>query len=148
VLITRTWSPHDYATQSAAPAGDIQRRGLGAFCHRLRPGSCAALGGVHGHRRRLLDGAERRSAHVLQLDAGPAQARGPRQRRRAKPGRPAAGSTLPTDARAPVRGLARMPAPALKALAFNCSLKSAGGREKSSTDVLLRQLLDALATHG
>ena len=41
-----------------------------------------------------------------------------------------------------------MPAPALKVLAFNCSLKSAGGREKSSTDVLLKQLLDALATHG
>jgi len=41
-----------------------------------------------------------------------------------------------------------MPAPALKVLAFNCSLKSAGGREKSSTDVLLKQLLDALAKHG
>jgi multimeric flavodoxin WrbA len=41
-----------------------------------------------------------------------------------------------------------MPAPALKVLAFNCSLKSAGGREKSSTDVLLQQLLDALAKHG
>ena len=41
-----------------------------------------------------------------------------------------------------------MPAPALKVLAFNCSLKSAGGKEKSSTDILLQQLLDALATHG
>jgi multimeric flavodoxin WrbA len=41
-----------------------------------------------------------------------------------------------------------MPAPALKVLAFNCSLKSAGGREKSSTDVPLQQLLDALAKHG
>jgi multimeric flavodoxin WrbA len=41
-----------------------------------------------------------------------------------------------------------MPAPALKVLAFNCSLKSAGGREKSSTDILLQQLLDALAKHG
>jgi multimeric flavodoxin WrbA len=41
-----------------------------------------------------------------------------------------------------------MPAPTLKVLAFNCSLKSAGGREASSTDVLLKQLLDALARHG
>ena len=41
-----------------------------------------------------------------------------------------------------------MPARALKVLAFNCSLKSAGGREKSSTDILLQQLLDALAKHG
>src|SRR3984885_2894977 len=32
--------------------------------------------------------------------------------------------------------------------AFNCSLKSANGREKSSTDVLLKQLLDALEHHG
>jgi len=36
----------------------------------------------------------------------------------------------------------------LKVLAFNCSLKSASGKEKSSTDVLLRQLLDALKEHG
>ncbi|MCC6890077.1 MAG: NAD(P)H-dependent oxidoreductase [Hyphomicrobiales bacterium] len=36
----------------------------------------------------------------------------------------------------------------LKALAFNCSLKSAGGNEASSTEVLLRQLLDALAAHA
>jgi hypothetical protein len=36
-----------------------------------------------------------------------------------------------------------MPQRALKVLAFNCSLKSANGREKSSTDVLLKQLLDA-----
>lgn len=38
--------------------------------------------------------------------------------------------------------------PGLKVLAFNCSLKSASGREKSSTDVLLQQLLDALEEHG
>ncbi|MGE3148932.1 MAG: flavodoxin family protein [Pseudorhodoplanes sp.] len=36
---------------------------------------------------------------------------------------------------------------ALKALAFNCTLKSARDKEKSSTEVLLRQLLDALAEH-
>ena len=41
-----------------------------------------------------------------------------------------------------------MPVPSLNVLAFNCSLKSAGGRETSSTDVLLKQLLDALAQHG
>jgi multimeric flavodoxin WrbA len=42
-----------------------------------------------------------------------------------------------------------MPRRALKVLAFNCSLKSANGREKSSTDVLLKQLLlDALEHHG
>jgi multimeric flavodoxin WrbA len=41
-----------------------------------------------------------------------------------------------------------MPAPTLKVLAFNCSLKSARGRETSSTDVLLKQLLNALAKHG
>jgi multimeric flavodoxin WrbA len=41
-----------------------------------------------------------------------------------------------------------MPAPALKVLAFNCSLKSARGDEASSTDVLLGQVLDALAQHG
>jgi multimeric flavodoxin WrbA len=35
----------------------------------------------------------------------------------------------------------------LKAIALNCSLKSARGREKSSTDVLLRQVLDALKKH-
>ena len=38
--------------------------------------------------------------------------------------------------------------PALKVVAFNCSLKPAGGKEKSSTDALLRQLLDELETHG
>ncbi len=37
---------------------------------------------------------------------------------------------------------------ALKVLAFNCSLKSANGREKSSTDLLLKQLLDALKARG
>jgi len=36
----------------------------------------------------------------------------------------------------------------LKVIAFNCSLKSAGGKEKSSTDVLLRQLLAELEKHG
>src|SRR6202044_3050766 len=41
-----------------------------------------------------------------------------------------------------------MPPRALKVLAFNCSLKSANGRETSSTDVLLKQLLKALARHG
>lgn len=41
-----------------------------------------------------------------------------------------------------------MPPRALKVLAFNCSLKSATGREKSSTEVLLKQLLDALGEHG
>jgi multimeric flavodoxin WrbA len=41
-----------------------------------------------------------------------------------------------------------MPASTLKVLAFNCSLKSARGRETSSTDVLLKQLLNALAKHG
>jgi multimeric flavodoxin WrbA len=38
--------------------------------------------------------------------------------------------------------------PALKVLAFNCSLKSARGKERSSTEVLLSQLMDALAEHG
>lgn len=37
--------------------------------------------------------------------------------------------------------------PALKALALNCSLKKSRGREKSSTEVLLQQLLNALAEH-
>jgi multimeric flavodoxin WrbA len=41
-----------------------------------------------------------------------------------------------------------MPASSLKVLAFNCSLKSASGKEKSSTDVLLQQMLDALAEQG
>src|ERR1700692_105936 len=36
----------------------------------------------------------------------------------------------------------------LTALAFNCSLKASNNKEKSSTDVLLGQLLDALAEHG
>jgi multimeric flavodoxin WrbA len=38
--------------------------------------------------------------------------------------------------------------PKLKVLAFNCSLKSAHGREKSSTDVLLNQFMDELAELG
>jgi len=37
---------------------------------------------------------------------------------------------------------------ALKVAAFNCSLKSASSREKSSTDVLLKQVLDAFGKHG
>lgn len=37
---------------------------------------------------------------------------------------------------------------ALKALAFNCSLKSAHGSEASSTDMLLNQMLLAFAEHG
>src|SRR5450755_4014783 len=36
----------------------------------------------------------------------------------------------------------------LKAIALNCTLKSARGREKSSTDVLLQQILDALEKHN
>src|SRR5258707_13409518 len=36
----------------------------------------------------------------------------------------------------------------LKALAFNCSLKRSADDETSSTDVLLQQVLDALAEHG
>jgi multimeric flavodoxin WrbA len=38
--------------------------------------------------------------------------------------------------------------PDLKVIAFNCSLKSASGKEQSSTEVLLGQLLDALGKHG
>ena len=34
--------------------------------------------------------------------------------------------------------------PELKVLAFNCSLKSASGKEQSSTEVLLAQLMEAL----
>jgi multimeric flavodoxin WrbA len=41
-----------------------------------------------------------------------------------------------------------MPATTLQVLAFNCSLKSAKDSEASSTEVLLQQLLDALAEHG
>lgn len=36
----------------------------------------------------------------------------------------------------------------LKVLAFNCSLKSARDRVKSSTEALLRQLMDELEKHG
>lgn len=39
-------------------------------------------------------------------------------------------------------------ASSLKAFGFNCSLKSTGAGESSSTDVLLRQFFDALAAHG
>jgi multimeric flavodoxin WrbA len=38
--------------------------------------------------------------------------------------------------------------PELKVIAFNCSLKSARGKEQSSTEVLLSQLMQALAAHG
>ena len=38
--------------------------------------------------------------------------------------------------------------PPLKVLAFNCSLKSASAKEKSSTEVLLKQLMDELEKHG
>jgi multimeric flavodoxin WrbA len=41
-----------------------------------------------------------------------------------------------------------MPVRKLQVLAFNCSLKSAAGREKSSTEVLLGQLLKELETRG
>jgi multimeric flavodoxin WrbA len=36
----------------------------------------------------------------------------------------------------------------LKVVAINCSLKSAQSNEQSSTDILLRQLLESLAQHG
>ena len=36
----------------------------------------------------------------------------------------------------------------LKAFAFNCSLKAPSNKERSSTDVLLKQLLEALGEHG
>jgi multimeric flavodoxin WrbA len=36
----------------------------------------------------------------------------------------------------------------LKVVGFNCSLKSADGGEPSSTDVLLRELFEAMAPHG
>ncbi|MCW5692833.1 MAG: flavodoxin family protein [Pseudolabrys sp.] len=36
----------------------------------------------------------------------------------------------------------------LKAIAFNCSLKATGNKGRSSTDVLLRQLLEALGEYG
>ena len=39
-------------------------------------------------------------------------------------------------------------APRTRVAAFNCSLKGSGNKEKSSTDVLLQQVLDALAEHG
>src|ERR1700704_5887798 len=40
-----------------------------------------------------------------------------------------------------------MARPKLKVLAFNCSLKSAASKEKSSTESLLRQLMDQLEKH-
>lgn len=41
-----------------------------------------------------------------------------------------------------------MALPKLKVLAFNCSLKSAHAKEKSSTEALLKQLMDELEEHG
>lgn len=41
-----------------------------------------------------------------------------------------------------------MAQPALKVLAFNCSLKSASAKEKSSTEKLTLELLDELKKHG
>ena len=41
-----------------------------------------------------------------------------------------------------------MAPPKLKVLVFNCSLKSVQAKEKSSTQALLEQLLDALEEHG
>jgi multimeric flavodoxin WrbA len=41
-----------------------------------------------------------------------------------------------------------MPDNSLKILAFNCSLKSARDKDSSSTDVLLKQMLDAFAEEG
>jgi multimeric flavodoxin WrbA len=41
-----------------------------------------------------------------------------------------------------------MPNPSLKVLAFNCSLKSTRNKDASSTDVLLKQMLDAFAEQG
>ena len=38
--------------------------------------------------------------------------------------------------------------PPLKVLAFNCTLKSSKNKEQSSTDVLLKQMMDALEEHG
>jgi len=38
--------------------------------------------------------------------------------------------------------------PPLKVLAFNCSLKSARDKEKSSTDALLKQLMDELEKYN
>jgi multimeric flavodoxin WrbA len=41
-----------------------------------------------------------------------------------------------------------MPNVSLKVLAFNCSLKGVRDADTSSTDVLLKQMLDAFAQHG
>ena len=41
-----------------------------------------------------------------------------------------------------------MPDNSLKILAFNCSLKSANDKDSSSTDVLLKQMLDVFADEG
>lgn len=44
--------------------------------------------------------------------------------------------------------MAKSSRPALKVLAFNCSLKASSAKEKSSTDVLLGQLLAELKKYG
>src|ERR1043165_1013701 len=44
--------------------------------------------------------------------------------------------------------MAQTAQPRLKVLAFNCSLKSARDKEKSSTDALLKQLMNELEKHG
>ena len=44
--------------------------------------------------------------------------------------------------------MAKTSRPALKVLAFNCSLKSSKAKEKSSTETLLQQLLKELEQHG
>lgn len=44
--------------------------------------------------------------------------------------------------------MAQAKQPPLKVLAFNCTLKSARDKEKSSTEVLLRQLMDELEQYG
>ena len=44
--------------------------------------------------------------------------------------------------------MAKTSRPALKVLAFNCSLKSSKAKDKSSTETLLQQLLKELEQHG
>src|SRR5205085_2949485 len=126
------------------PHGDPERAGACAFRDRLRTGVAPAVGRVHGCRRGVLDGAESGNPHELQLDDGAAPGRARKARRQA--------CALPSDRRGRHRGVTAMarPArqPALKVLAFNCSLKSAKDKEKSSTESLLQQLMDELEKHG
>lgn len=44
--------------------------------------------------------------------------------------------------------MAKSAQPPLKVLAFNCSLKNSAAKEKSSTDALLKQVMDELKKHG